>query len=113
MCWPSIFNSLPSSKCRPRTKHAAKTHQERWNDTADTPGIELDEGKITSVQALEDDRRDQKSRDDEKDIDAYEAAGKPVRECVEADDRQYGQRTETVDIGAVVRMEIALAGCWR
>jgi hypothetical protein len=62
-------------------------HQERRKDAADTPGIELDERKIASFQALEDDRGDQESGDDEEDIDADEAAGKPVGECVEADDR--------------------------
>src|SRR5260370_36337399 len=88
-------------------------HQQCRKDAADTPGIELDEGKIASLQALEADRGAQKSRDKEEHIDADEAAGKPVGECVEADDRQYGQPAETVDIGAVVGMVIALAGCQR
>lgn len=87
---------------KPPKHHAKhKHHRKSRKYSPDTPRVELREAEATAIQALENDRRDQKSGNHEKDIDSDESAFHPGRECVKGHDRQHGNSSQAVDVRSI------------
>ena len=69
----------------------------------DTASVELDETEAALSKLLQNQVRNQKSGNDKKNIDAQEAAFNPRWKAMKANNRQDGNRTKAINIGAPVR----------
>ena len=86
---------------------------ETGEDPANTVRVEFGERKAVVREAFEDDRRDQESGNNKEDIDTEKAAGKQGGAEVIGNDRQDGDSAQPVDVRAIVRAHVLLAGIGR
>jgi hypothetical protein len=76
----------------------------------DATGIKGGEPKSVPLQTTENNRCDQIARDHEEDVDTDKATSKNRRKRVKNDDRQNGNRAQSVDVRTIV---ICLRHLWR
>jgi hypothetical protein len=75
--------------------------EEGREDTPNPALVEGQEGEAAGLQVAQDDRGDQIAGDDEEHVDADEAAAEQRKAGMEEQDRQDGDRPQSVDVGAV------------
>jgi hypothetical protein len=90
-------------------------HQaQRWKNALHPPRVELAVAESVALEASQNDRRDQETRDDEEDVDTDEAALDPLRKRVVAEHRNHGDGAQAVDVGSVFgvnQVGVFLRGC--
>ena len=76
--------------------------QESRHDAPGAAVVEAGEGEASCLDVVGDEAGDQETGDDEEDVDADEAAAEPRHLGVEQDDDEHGNRSQAVDVPAVV-----------
>src|SRR5215510_10186553 len=94
-------------QCKP-TKYQANCENKSkcWKYAFDAACIKVSEAKVSLGQAFENDRRNQKARDNEENINTNKTTLYPVWKRVEADNSKNGDCTETINIGAVNEVRV-------
>jgi hypothetical protein len=89
-------------------QHAAgQEHEDQcWENAPNSASVEAAEAEIADPQAAQDDAGDQETGNNEKNIDADEAAGRSVREGMVGDDQEDRDGAKAVDIAAVAGMRL-------
>ena len=80
---------------------AGEHRQQGRHDAPYSPLVESAQRETPGQHLAVDDLRDQVARQHEEDVDAEVAAGDSLRREMEQDDRQHGNRTQPVDVGAI------------
>jgi hypothetical protein len=70
----------------------------------DTARVKLQKAETAAFKVFKNDRRDQETRNNKKNVDANETAFYQGWKGVKADHRKNRQRTETINVGAIFRM---------
>jgi hypothetical protein len=93
-------------KQRKPTKYQAsyKNESQRWEYAFNAACIKGSEAKVFLVKSFEDNRRNQKARDNEENINTNKTTLYPIWKRVEADNSKNGNCTKTINIGAVNEM---------
>lgn len=82
-------------------EHGDQDQQKRRQDAPDPPRVEIQQAEGAAPEPLEDDRRDEKTGDDEEHVDPGEAAAQEVRGEMEGHDRQDRNRPQAIDVGPI------------
>src|ERR1700738_4507283 len=86
---------------RPIQEASREDNDQRREYAPESPGVESTVPEAPASQIFQYETRDQESRDHEEDIDAREATVHRVREGVIADDAEYCDRAQAVDVGSI------------
>jgi hypothetical protein len=90
---------------KPAEDQRGTQYQEQsGKDTQDAAEIEIAQGEAVFAQAVEQDAADQKTGDDEENVDADESAFDPGGKVVIADDGKHRDGAQSVDVRAVSNM---------
>ena len=96
------FQVFVGQQQEPASPEAGAQHQQqRRKDPADPPVVEPGEAEPATREVGPDDRGDQVSGDDEKDIDPDETTRECGRKGMEADHHQHGEGAKPIDVRAI------------
>ena len=91
-------NCVGAAMNQPTIQTKLSDHEKRGQDALGAPGVKHREREPSGRAFAQNDARDEKARDDEKDVDADEAAGKPGAIGVEDDHAEHRERAQSVDV---------------